>query len=85
MNRIMLSALIAIVAFAGNTTDCYARTISKGKTKKVSAYFSSVLNGESAAYKGTDRIKPGSWVFICKNTVAVYSLKKSATLKPRKL
>ena len=58
MNRIMLSALIAIVAFAGNTTDCYAGTISKGKTKKVSAYFSNVLNGESAAYKGTDKIKP---------------------------
>ena len=51
MNRIMLSALIAIVAFAGNTTDCYAGRISKGKTKKVSAYFSSVLNGESAATK----------------------------------
>ena len=58
MNRLIVSAIIAIVAIAGNTADCNARTISKGKTKKVSTFFTRVLGGENAGYKGDDKIKP---------------------------
>ena len=58
MNKTIISAIIAIAAIAGNVADSNAGTISKGKTKKVSAYFSSVLNGESADYKVSDKIKP---------------------------
>ena len=58
MRKTIVSALIAIVAIAGNTTVCNAGTISKCKTKKVSAYFSYVLNGESATYKSSDKVKP---------------------------
>jgi hypothetical protein len=54
MNRLIVSAIIAIVAIAGNTADCNARTISKGKTKKVSTFFTRVLGGENAEYKGDD-------------------------------
>ena len=58
MNRIIVSAFIAIAAIAGNTADCDAATISKGKTKKVSTFFSKVLGGEKTVYKGTDKITP---------------------------
>ena len=58
MNRIIVSAFIAIATIASSTTTCYAKTISKCKTKKISAYFSKVLKGEEANYKGNDKIKP---------------------------
>ena len=58
MNRMIVSAFIAIAAIAGNTADCNAATISKGKTKKVSTFFSKVLEGEKTVYKGTDKIAP---------------------------
>ena len=59
MNKIVVSAIIAIAAIAGNGADCNAGTISKNKTKKVSTFFSKVLNGENASYNSNDRIKPG--------------------------
>ena len=57
MNRIIVSAFIAIAAIAGSTADCNAQTISKCKTKKVSTYFSKVLNAESASYNDKEKIK----------------------------
>ena len=58
MRRTILSAIIAIVAIAGNTSECNAGTISKSKTKKVSTFFAGTLNGENIAYKGAEKIKP---------------------------
>ena len=58
MKKIFLSALIAIIALLSGSNDCNAKTISKCKIKKVSSYFSKMLNGECAGYKGKDKIKP---------------------------
>ena len=57
MNRIIVSALVAIATLATNV-ECNAQAISKSKTKKVDAYFSKVLKGENTIYKGNDNIKP---------------------------
>ena len=58
MNRIIVSAIIAIAAVVGISTDCEAGTISKSKSKKLGKYFSKVLDGENVDYKGKDKIKP---------------------------
>ena len=60
MNKIILSAIIAITAITCNTTESSARTISKCKTKKISTYFHKILEGEVASFKGNDKIKPGN-------------------------
>ena len=47
MNRIIVSAFIAMVAFATGA-ECNARPMSKCKAKKVNSYFSKALKGEEA-------------------------------------
>ena len=56
MKRIIVSAFIAIAAFVAGSSNCNAKSVSKSKTKKISTYFSKVLKGEKADYKGTDKI-----------------------------
>ena len=54
MKRFTVSVFIAIIAFTTGL-ECKAKTISKCDTKKVNTYFSKVLNGENAEYKGNNR------------------------------
>ena len=52
----MVTAFIAIAAFVAGASNCNAKSVSKSKTKKINTYFSKVLKGEKADYKGTDKI-----------------------------
>ena len=51
MNRITLSAIIATVAIMSNAVYCQADIISKCKSKKITAYFTGILQGEETEYK----------------------------------